>query len=173
MQEDEPLVKVRRIVATQDIIIPARCQATATAHMLHNAQVACRSRLNMVLWKVSPSRQWNTYIVDESCCPCRWPRHRYRCSMAESGRSSYEKGHCWERFSPLVAKLFQQQQEVVSIRKSSGKWSMTCHPTLPTSREEKSASYSYGTERSSLPGIMTSGKRRWWNIRLTPETIGP
>jgi len=37
MQEDEPLVKVRRIVATQDIIIPARGQATATAHMLHNA----------------------------------------------------------------------------------------------------------------------------------------
>ena len=42
MQKDEPLVKVRRIVATKDVVIPARGQATATAHMLHNAR-SCMS----------------------------------------------------------------------------------------------------------------------------------
>jgi len=36
MQEDEPLLKVRRIIATQDIVIPARSQVTAAARMMHN-----------------------------------------------------------------------------------------------------------------------------------------
>jgi len=37
MQEDEPLIKVRRIVATKDVIVPRRSQVTATARILHNA----------------------------------------------------------------------------------------------------------------------------------------
>ena len=37
MQEDEPLMKVRRIIATKDVVIPARSQVAATGRMLHNA----------------------------------------------------------------------------------------------------------------------------------------
>jgi len=37
MQKDEPLVKVRKIVAVEDVTIPARGQVTAAARMLHNA----------------------------------------------------------------------------------------------------------------------------------------
>ena len=37
MQDDEPLVKVRRIVATSNVVIPARGQVTENAHILHNA----------------------------------------------------------------------------------------------------------------------------------------
>jgi len=37
MQDDEPLVKVRRIVATSDVVIPAWGQVTENAHILHNA----------------------------------------------------------------------------------------------------------------------------------------
>jgi len=39
---DEPLVKVRRIVATEDITIPARRQVAVNAHLLHNAW-SCRA----------------------------------------------------------------------------------------------------------------------------------
>jgi len=37
MQDDKPLVRVRRIITTEDITVPAHGQATAAAHMLHNA----------------------------------------------------------------------------------------------------------------------------------------
>jgi len=39
---DEPLVKVRRIVAAEDVTIPARRQMAVNAHMLHNAW-SCRT----------------------------------------------------------------------------------------------------------------------------------
>jgi len=35
--DDEPLVRVRRVIATEDITIPAHGQVAAAAHMLHNA----------------------------------------------------------------------------------------------------------------------------------------
>jgi len=41
VHQDEPFVKVRRIVAAEDVTLPARQQTAVTAHMLHNAW-SCR-----------------------------------------------------------------------------------------------------------------------------------
>ena len=38
VHQEEPFVKVRRIVEVEDVTIPARRQTAVTAHMLHNAR---------------------------------------------------------------------------------------------------------------------------------------
>jgi len=44
VHQHEPFVKVRRIIAAEDVTIPARRQISVTAHMLHNAW-SCRAPL--------------------------------------------------------------------------------------------------------------------------------
>jgi len=146
MQEDDPLLKVRRIIATQDIVISARSQVTAAARMMHNTW-SCMSE---------PSR----YGVMESQ-PVSTVEHVY------SGRVLLPMSLT----APQVPVLNGREREVV-LRKGTllGKVFAAHRETTPTTRSrvnhiqaegDLSPAYQEVIEKmvADLPSDLTDGQK--------------
>jgi len=69
MQDDEPLVKVRRFWQPATSLSPPGAKLLRTPTCCTTPGAACRNHRNTASWKVNPLRPWNTYIADQSYCP--------------------------------------------------------------------------------------------------------
>ena len=173
MQDDGPVIKVRRIIVTDDVVIPAQYQVTAKAYMLHNAWSCMSEPSQHGVMESQPVTTVEHVYSGRFLLPMAMITPQVPVLNSREREVVLRKG-------TLLGKVFTARSEIGSTTKRSrvnriraednlsskyreviGKWWTTCRPTLPTNRKKKSVNYLRNTGRSFLPEIMMSDECHW------------